>query len=325
MKDFFIADAAKFDNDSVTSYFALSSLSVREKKQGGQYLAMTLTDKTGTMEARMWDDIADALASCSEGCYVKVQGQVSKYQGKFQITLQKMRNAAESEIDPADYLPATLFDVDEMWAELRGYVSQFTNPDLKRLVFAFLDDEAIASAYRTAPAAKRLHHAWLGGLLEHVVTLVRVCLATAPFYPEVNPDLLVTGAILHDIGKTRELHWKNSFGYTLEGQMIGHISIAQGMLLEKVKELAPFPEKLRVLVEHMILSHHGKYEFGSPKLPMTAEALLLNVLDDLEAKMQVLRNEFAAAEASGKSAGEMTEWVRSMDRPLLDSRSYLKD
>lgn len=325
MKDFFIADAAKFDNDTVTSYFALSSLSVREKKQGGQYLALTLSDKTGTMEARMWDDIADALASCSEGCYVKAQGQISKYQGKFQITLQKMRNAAESEIDPADYLPATLFNIDEMWAELRGYVSQFTNPDLKRLVFAFLDDESIASAYRSAPAAKRLHHAWLGGLLEHVVTLVRVCLATAPFYPEVNSDLLVTGAILHDIGKIRELHWKNSFGYTLEGQLIGHINIAQGMLLEKVKELAPFPEKLRVLVEHMILSHHGKYEFGSPKLPMTAEALLLNVLDDLEAKMQVLRNEFASAEASGKSAGEMTEWVRSMDRPLLDSRSYLKD
>lgn len=325
MKDFFIADAAKFDNDIVTSYFALSSLSVREKKQGGQYLALTLTDKTGAMEARMWDEIGDVLANCSEGCYVKVQGQISKYQGKFQITLQKMRNAAESEIDPADYLPATSFDVDEMWAELRGYVSQFTNPDLKRLVFAFLDDEAIASAYRSAPAAKRLHHAWLGGLLEHVVTLVRVCLATAPFYPEVNPDLLVTGAILHDIGKTRELHWKNSFGYTLEGQLIGHISIAQGMLLEKVKELAPFPEKLRVLVEHMILSHHGKYEFGSPKLPMTAEALLLNMLDDLEAKMQVLRNEFAAAAASGKSSNEVTEWVRSMDRPLFDSRSYLKD
>lgn len=325
MKDFFIADAARFDNTTVTSYFALSSLSVREKKQGGQYLALTLTDKTGAMEARMWDEIADALASCSEGCYVKVQGQISKYQGKFQITLQKMRNAAESEIDPADYLPATRFDVDEMWAELRGYVAQFTNPDLKRLVFSFLDDEAIAAAYRAAPAAKRLHHAWLGGLLEHVVTLVRVCLATAPFYPEVDPDLLVTGAILHDIGKTRELHWKNSFGYTLEGQMIGHISIAQGMLVEKVRELEPFPDKLRLLVEHMILSHHGKYEFGSPKLPMTPEALLLNVLDDLEAKMQVLRNEFAAAASSGKGSAEMTEWVRSMERPLFDSRSYLKD
>jgi 3'-5' exoribonuclease len=325
MKDFFIADAARFENMTVTSYFALSSLSVREKKQGGQYLALTLTDKTGTMEARMWDEIADALASCSEGCYVKAQGQISKYQGKFQITLQKMRNAAESEIDPADYLPATRFDVDEMWAELRSYVSQFTNPDLKRLVFSFLDDEAIAAAYRTAPAAKRLHHAWLGGLLEHVVTLVRICLATAPFYPEVDPDLLVTGAILHDVGKTRELHWKNSFGYTLEGQMIGHISIAQGMLIEKIKELEPFPGKLRMLVEHMILSHHGKYEFGSPKLPMTPEALLLNVLDDLEAKMQVLRNEFAAAAASGRDKAEMTEWVRSMERPLFDSRSYLKD
>lgn len=325
MKDFFIADAAKFDNAIVTSYFALSSLSLREKKQGGQYLALTLTDKTGTMEARMWDEIAEAVAGCSEGCYVKVQGQISKYQGKFQITLQKMRNAAESEIDPADYLPATRFDVDAMWNELRGYVAQFTNSDLRRLVFAFLDDEAIAAAYRSAPAAKRLHHAWLGGLLEHVVTLVRVCLATAPFYPEVDQDLLVTGAILHDIGKIRELHWKNSFGYTIEGQMIGHISIAQEMLIEKVKELAPFPEKLKILVEHMILSHHGKYEFGSPKLPMTPEALLLNVLDDLEAKMQVMRNEFADSTASGRSSGEMTEWVRSMDRPLLNSRGYLKD
>ncbi len=196
-------------------------------------------------------------------------GDVSKYQGKFQITLKKLRLAADSEIDPADYQPATKFDVDAMWSELRGYVDAFGNADLRRLVFAFLDDEEIAAAYRSAPAAKRLHHAWLGGLLEHVLTLVRVCVATAPFYPEVDADLLVTGAILHDIGKIRELTWKSSFGYTLEGQLIGHISIAQGMLREKVQQIAPFPDKLRVLVEHMILSHHGKYEFGSPKLPMT--------------------------------------------------------
>lgn len=325
MKDFFVADAAKFENTTVTSYFALSSLSVRERKMGGQYLALTLSDKTGDLTARMWDEFAEVLTQCSEGCYVKVQGQISRYDGRFQITLQKMRNAAESEIDPADYLPATRFDVDAMWAELRGYVDEYKNDDLKRLVFAFLDDEAIAAAYRSAPAAKRLHHAWLGGLLEHVVTLVRVCRATAPFYPEVDPDLLVTGAILHDIGKIRELQWKSSFGYTTEGQLIGHISIAQRMLTEKVSALAPFPERLRLLVEHMILSHHGKYEFGSPKLPMTPEALLLNMLDDLEAKMQALRNEFAAAEASGRPRGEMTEWVRSLDRPLLDSRGFLKD
>jgi 3'-5' exoribonuclease len=324
MKDFFVVDAAKFDNEVVTTFFALSSLQVREKKQGGQYLALVLTDKTGSLEARMWEEFGDALEHCSEGCYVKVQGEISKYQGKYQITLLKMRHAAESEVDPADYQPMTKFDVEEMWAELRGYVAGFANEDLKRLVFAFLDDEGIATAYKTAPAAKVLHHAWLGGLLEHVVTLVRVCRATAPFYPEVDADLLVTGAILHDVGKIRELSWKNSFSYTLEGQMIGHISIAQGMLLEKVKGLEPFPERLRVLAEHMILSHHGKYEFGSPKLPMTPEAILLNVLDDLEAKMQAMRNEFARSEANGRGPGEMTEWVRSLERPVLDSKAYLK-
>ena len=325
MKDFFVEDAAKFDNATVTTYFVLSSLQVREKKQGGQFLALGLTDKTGSLEARMWDEVAEAIATCSEGCYVKVQGDVSKYQGKFQITLKKLRLAAEHEVDPADYQPSTRFDVDEMWAELRGYVAGFESAELRRLVFAFLDDERIGPAFKCAPAAKRLHHAWLGGLLEHVLTLVRVCLAAAPFYPEVDRDLLVTGAILHDVGKVRELEWKSSFSYTLEGQMIGHISIAQGMLREKVRDLAPFPEKLRVLVEHMILSHHGKYEFGSPKLPMTPEAILLSALDDLEAKMQAMRNEFRAAEANGKSSGELTDWVRSMDRPLLNTQGYLKD
>jgi len=285
---------------------------------------LTLSDKTGSFEGRMWDDVGEALASCSEGCYVKVQGDVSKYQGKFQITLKKLRLAADSEIDPKDFQASTKFDVEEMWTELRGYVTAFKNQDLQRLVFAFLDDDQIGPAFKAAPAAKRLHHAWLGGLLEHVLTLVRVCLAAVPFYPEVDPDLLVTGAILHDIGKVRELEWKSSFSYSLEGQMIGHISIAQGMLREKVQALAPFPEKLRVLVEHMILSHHGKYEFGSPKLPMTPEAILLSALDDLEAKMQAVRNEFAAAEVAGRDPDEVTEWVRSMDRSLFNSKKYLK-
>ncbi len=324
MKDFFIEDAARFENCTVTTYFVLSSLQVRDKKQGGQYLALIVSDKTGSLEARMWDDVADPIAHCTEGSYIKVQGDISKYQGKFQITLKKLRLAADSEVEPEDYQPSTKFVVEEMWAELRSYVAAFRNVDLQRLVFAFLDDERIGPAFKVAPAAKRLHHAWLGGLLEHVVTLVRVCLAAAPFYPEVDQDLLVTGAILHDIGKVRELEWKSSFSYTLEGQMIGHISIAQGMLREKVQELAPFPEKLRVLVEHMILSHHGKYEFGSPKLPMTPEAILLSALDDLEAKMQALRNEFAAAAASGKGPDEVTDWVRSMDRSLLDSKKFLK-
>jgi 3'-5' exoribonuclease len=326
MKDFYIADAAKFDNAQVTSYFAISSLSVREKKGGGgQYLALTLSDKTGAFEARMWDDFGPAIANCAEGCYVKVQGQIQKYQGKYQITLTKLRLAAASEVDAADFVPTTRFDINEMWTELRGYVDSFANPDLRRLVFSFLDDPAIGPAYREAPAAKVLHHAWIGGLLEHVLTLVRVCRAVVPFYPEVDGDLLVTGAILHDIGKVRELSWGTTFSYTLEGQMIGHISIAQGMLREKIATLPDFPEKLRVLVEHMILSHHGKYEFGSPKLPMTPEAILLSALDDVEAKMQAMRNEFGRDAAAGKSGAEMTEWVRSMERPLLNSKAYLDE
>jgi 3'-5' exoribonuclease len=210
-----------------------------------------------------------------------------------------------------------------MDAELRGIVAGFANADLKRLVLAFLDDPAIGPAFRVAPAAARLHHAWISGLLEHVLTLVKVCLSVAPFYPEVNRDLLVTGAILHDIGKVRELSWKTNFTYTLEGQMIGHISIAQGMLREKVRDLAPFPETLRVLVEHMILSHHGKYEFGSPKLPMTPEAMLLSALDDLEAKFAAMRREFAGAESAGRKADETTDWVRSMDRNLFNTQRWL--
>jgi 3'-5' exoribonuclease len=326
MKDFYVQDAPRFENAIVTTYFCLSQIQLRAKKSGdGQYLALLLTDKTGSLEARMWDEFADASTACAEGCYVKVQGQVSKYNGKFQITLSRMRAAQESEIDVADFQPISAFAPEQMDAELRALVANFREPDLKRLVLAFLDDPDIGPAFRTAPAAKMLHHAVIHGLLEHVLTLAKVALAVAPFYPEVDPDLLVTGVILHDIGKVKELSWQTNFAYTLEGQMIGHISIAQGMLREKIQQLAPFPERLRILVEHMILSHHGRHEFGSPKLPMTPEAMLLSALDDLEAKFAAMRREFAAAEASGKSAGETTEWVRSMERPLFNSQRWLAD
>jgi len=365
MKDFYIADAARFDNQAITSFFCVSAISARDRKGSGQYLALTLSDKTGQFDARMWDDFADVLQTCTTGSYVKVQGQVSKYNGKFQITLTKLRLAADTEIDTADFIPTTQYDIPAMAAELRSYVAAFSNPHLRALVFAFFDDPQVGAAFIEAPAAKRLHHAWIGGLLEHVLSLVRVCLATVPFYPEVDPDLLVTGAILHDIGKVRELSWRSSFDYTLEGQLIGHISIAMSMLNEKIAQLnaaaasathadpspspselssfaagggsaspatkpqsspsaQDFPPQLRLLIEHMILSHHGKLEFGSPKLPMTPEAMLLSALDDLEAKFQTLRNAFADATTAGRPASEPTDWVRSMDRSLFNSQAYLE-
>lgn len=341
MKEFYVADASRFENEVVTSFFCLTSLGVRERRGGGgQYLALTLADKSGQLEARMWEEFAGLLDSCAEGCYVKVQGQISRYSGRFQITVNRMRSAAEGEIDPADFIPTTRFDVGDMSAELRGYVDRLREPALQRLLLSFLDDPEIGPAFVSAPAAKRLHHAWLGGLLEHVLSLVRVCLAVAPSYPEVNPDLLVAGAILHDIGKVKELRWRSNFEYTLEGQLLGHITIGQRMLSEKIAALDAdavklagengtvpelFPERLRLLLEHMMLSHHGKLEFGSPKLPMTPEALLLSALDDLEAKFQTLRTELGNARTSGKAVGETTEWVRSMERQLFDSQAFLAE
>jgi 3'-5' exoribonuclease len=326
MKDFFIVDAPKFENKSIDSYFVLSSIQARERKQGGAYLAAVLTDKTGSFDARMWEDFSEALEGCTAGGYVKVRGLISNYQGKFQITLQKMRNAAESEVEPGDFLAITTKDIEAMWAELRGHVAGFADKDLKRLVLAFLDDEEIAAAYKKAPAAKLLHHAWIGGLLEHVVGLLNVIKAVGPCYPEANIDLIMTGAILHDIGKTRELAWKTSFRYTLEGQLVGHISIAMGMLREKIQTLPDFPDKLRILVEHMILSHHGEYEFGSPKLPMLPEAMIFHTIDDLEAKMQAVRTEFELQVRNGAKPGEMTERMWALDnRQVLNTKRYLED
>src|ERR1700712_4991474 len=149
MKDFYVADAVNFENEMVTGFFALTSLSLRDRKQGGQYLALTLSDKTGTFDARMWEEFADVISTCAEGCYVKAQGQISKYQGKYQITLSKLRSAADSEVDPADFLPATQYDIDALWTELQGYIVAFSNEELKRLVAAFLDDPTITEAYRS--------------------------------------------------------------------------------------------------------------------------------------------------------------------------------
>ena len=342
MKDFFVADAPRFENQVITSFFSLASISLRDRKSGdGQYLALNLTDKTGQLEGRMWEDFANVTETCTEGTYVKVQGQISKYNGKFQITLTRMRPAAASEIDPTDFVPTTQYEVPAMMAELRGYVDAFTNPFLRALVLRFFDDPAIGAAFQEAPAAKRLHHAWLGGLLEHVLSLVRVCLATAPFYPEVDPDLLVTGAILHDIGKVRELSWRQNFNYTLEGQLVGHLTIAQRMLAEAItamdaeaRALADrtgeppvlFPEPLRILVEHMILAHHGKLEFGSPKLPMIPEALVLNFVDDLDAKMQAMASEFERSAREGKAPDELTGKVWALDqRQLLNTKAWLEN
>jgi 3'-5' exoribonuclease len=323
MKEIYVADLTKFENQAVVSFFAVTSRQVRSRKDGGgQYMALTLGDRTGQVESRMWENFADA--EFEQGDVVKVRGEVCRYNGRLQLNLEKLRLAADTEFELADYVPRTSKDVEELWSALVLSVDSFSDPSLQVLVRSFLDDPVFAAAFREAPAAKSLHHAWLGGLLEHVVSLVGICELAARHYPEINRDLLLTGAILHDIGKLEELRWGTSFDYTLQGQLVGHITLGIAMIEKKLAALPGFPPALRMLVEHMVLSHHGKLEFGSPKLPMIPEAILLHYLDDLDAKMHIMRSEFERHEAQGDEAGEMTDWVRAMERPLLNTTTFLK-
>jgi 3'-5' exoribonuclease len=324
MKDIYVADVGKFENQAVTAFFAVRTKQLRSRKDGGQYMAVTLGDRTGQIESRMWENFAEAAPGFETGDVVKVRGEVCRFNDRLQLNLEKLRRATADEFELSDYVPQTTKNVDELWSSLVRTVDSFTDPWLQKLVRAFLDDPLMATAFREAPAAKSLHHAWIGGLLEHVVSLLGICDLAAHHYPEINRDLLLTGAILHDIGKLEELRWGTTFDYTLEGQLVGHITLGVVMIEKKLAALPGFPPQLRILVEHMVLSHHGRLEFGSPKLPMIPEALLFHYLDDLDAKMHTMRGEFERHEAQGGEAGEMTDWVRSMDRPLLNTATFLE-
>jgi 3'-5' exoribonuclease len=221
-------------------------------------------------------------------------------------------------------MPSTTQDVGVLWRALLSFVASFRNEDLKRLLTTLLADPALAEAYREAPAAKQLHHAWLGGLLEHVVSLLTLADRIAPHYPLLDRDLLLTGVILHDIGKIHELSWEIGFEYTVEGVLLGHIQMGSALVERTIDSLPNFPPRLKTLVLHEILSHHGKLEFGSPKLPMTPEALALSFIDDLDAKMQAIQNEFDKCIREGKPADEMTGKVWALDqRPMLNTKRWL--
>jgi len=321
MKDFYIRDCQQVENQAVTSNFVVASKQVKNKKNGELYLALTLADRTGQIQANMWDNVADALNAFEQDDFVKVKGMVQKYNGRWQLTMHKVRKLADNEIDYADYLPKTSKDIDQLWRTLGEFVESFQNPWLKQLVQDFMADEAIATAYRNAPAAKTLHHAYIGGLLDHVVSLFTVCDLVSRNYPRVNRDLLLTGAFLHDIGKIHELSYQRSISYTTKGQLLGHMIIELEMLHEKLAHIPGFPDEYKILIEHLIISHHGQYEFGSPKLPMFPEALMLHYLDDLDSKMESMRAQF---EREGELETAWTSYNPSLTRPLLNTQKFLE-
>jgi 3'-5' exoribonuclease len=320
MKDFYVCDACKFENKVITSSFVVAVKQIKPKKSGEPYLALTLADRSGQIEAKMWDNVDDALNAFDQEHFIKVKGLINKYNQRFQLTIHKLRRLQDTEVDFSDYLPKTTKDIDELWRTLCGFIDSFENAQLKALIKAFIDDPAIATAYRTAPAAKTLHHAYIGGLLDHVVSLFRSCDLICRNYPQINRDLLLTGAFLHDIGKIHELTYNRAFSYSTRGQLLGHMIIELEMLQEKIQLVPDFSPELKTLIEHLIISHHGQYEFGSPKLPMFPEALMLHYLDDLDSKMESMRAHF---ERDLAQEGPWSGYNGSLGRPLLNSAKFL--
>jgi 3'-5' exoribonuclease len=319
MKSAFVAELQ--DGQVVASFFLVREKEIRTSANSGKsWLRLALADRTGTIEAKMWENFTDLAQTFECEDVVRVRGRVKLYRGERELTLDHILLAVEEDYALDDFLPHTKHDVEQLYAQLREDVLAVRNPWLHRLLVSFVDDPEVAPKLKRAPAAMTMHHAYLGGLLEHIVSLCGLAKKAAQHYPEVDGDLLLTGIVLHDIGKTEELCYKRAIGYTTEGQLLGHIVIGLRMVQEKIAAIPDFPRALAVLVEHLIVSHHGSYEFGSPKLPVVREAVLLSHLDDMDSKMAAIR------ETLGQVAAEevWTERNAALRRTLLNSNAYIR-
>ncbi len=318
MKSPFVTDLQP--DQIITGTFLVQHKDVRQKKSGDVYLSLTLSDKTGELDAKMWDNAAEAVDGFAQDDFVRVKGLLQVFQNRPQLTLHKIQAVIDAEIDVSDYFPASKRDRDEMFRELEGWVASIGNPHLKALLEAMFADEEIARAYRIAPAAKAIHHAWLGGLIEHVLSLCALAKFTAAHYSNIDLDLLLTGVMLHDIGKISELKYARSFSYSTEGQLLGHIVIGLRMIDDKLRLVPDFPPKLRDLLLHMIISHHGELPYGSPKVPLFAEAMLLHHLDNLDSKMECVRG---LVERDRLVEGEWTGYSTALDRNILKKGKFM--
>jgi 3'-5' exoribonuclease len=278
------------DGDTVEGAYLVTDKQLRANRNGNLYLQLELRDRTGSISARMWNAGEPLFRSFESGDFVNLKGKVQLFQGALQMIVSHLERAEPEKLDLTDFLPHTEHDISELWQRLRGVLMRLSNPHLRALVECFLIDSEFERAFCRAPAGVRNHHAYVGGLLEHVVTLLDAAEQLLPLYPGLDRDVLLMGIFLHDIGKVRELSYQRSFAYTDEGQLIGHLVIGVEILNEKVTRVSdltgePFPRELLLRLKHMILSHHGSHEFGSPKLPMTPEAIALHHLDNFDAKV----------------------------------------
>lgn len=273
------------DRDIVNDSFLVREKITAMARNGKPYLTIKLMDRSGEVEGRVWDRVEEFSGCFDKDDFIEVQGKASLYLGKMQLVIQKLKKLDDSQVDLGDYLPVAARGIEDMVAELRDQVASLQTPCFKDLMELFLADEAFMQGYTSAPAAKAIHHVYLGGLLDHSLSVGRLVDDICRHYPTVNRDLLLTGALLHDIGKVAELCYERAFGYTDAGKLLGHITIGFQMLDSKLAEIPDFPNDLALLLKHLLLSHHGQYEYGSPKRPKTLEAIILNYLDDLDSKI----------------------------------------
>lgn len=281
--------------DTIEDEFALVERTVLQKRDGNQYLNVILADRTGQIKGVVWDNVRGIAAAAAVGDFVQVTGSVSEYRGTPQMVIRAMAALPPDAVNPDDFLPATDMDVDQLCERLVNITRTFTTPWLNHLFEAFWQDEDFVACFKKAPAAKRMHHAYLGGLMVHCLSMAVLADKIASHYNGLDRDLLIAGAVLHDIGKLREFDYTAAIDYSDEGRLLSHMVIGIEMLDEKLREIPGVPRKQANLLKHMIVSHHGEPAFGAPEPPKTIEAVVLHYIDDLDSKINAVR-EFMAKE-----------------------------
>lgn len=271
-------------------------------KNGKPYDNVILQDKTGTIDAKIWDPHSSGIDEFDTMDYIDVVGEITSFQGVLQVNVKRVRKAREGEFEPSDFLPVSTKNIDQMYEELMNYIREVKNPYLSKLLKSFFEDADFAKQFKFHSAAKTVHHGFVGGLLEHTLSVTKLCSYYISAYPILNKDLLYAAAMFHDIGKLEELSQFPSNDYTDEGQLLGHIIIGCEKIGERIRTIPDFPVKLANELKHCILSHHGELEYGSPKKPALAEAMALNFADNTDAKMQTVTELF-------KAAGDNQDWL----------------
>ena len=302
------------EGENIIEHYLCKSRQTMKSRNGKNYLSLKLQDKTGMVDAKVWD-LNNDIQSFQENDFIKVDAFVTTFNNELQLNVKRIRRSREGEYDPADFVPSTDKNIDEMYDQLMGYIKTMKNPYLKKLLEEiFLRHPVISKEFKYHSAAKAMHHSFRGGLVEHTLSVTQLCDFLAPRYNYVNRDILVVSAMLHDVGKVLELSDFPTNDYTDDGQLLGHLILGSELIRDAAAKIDGFPKRLESLMKHCMLSHHGEYEYGSPKLPSTPEAFLLHCADNLDAKTKMIEEALAADSTQGHWAGYNRMLQRNLSR-----------